>query len=121
MKLYSNKALLFVDHKSGTSHKVPLGFSTAPDWVEKTDLFVDAKKEGSLKLVEGSTFSEGEKKLADAEKKAYEDKIAELEARLASKEIKEEGTKEPMGTEEIPELEKTNEELSSVAKATKKK
>jgi hypothetical protein len=84
MKVYSNKVLLFVE--SGQEFVVKIGFTTAPDWIGKTDLFEAAKKEGSLKVVEGSTFAEGEKKLAAEEKAAYEAKIAELEAKLAAKE-----------------------------------
>lgn len=84
MKVYSNKVLLFVE--DGQEFVVKIGFTTAPDWIEKTDLFEAAKKEGSLKVVEGSTFTEGEKKLAAEERAAFEAKIAELEAKLASKE-----------------------------------
>jgi hypothetical protein len=94
MKLFSNKVLLF-NQEGGAEHKAPLGFSTAPDWVEKTDLFAAAIKEGSLKIVEGATWAEGEKKLAADEKAAYETRIQELEAKLKEKES-------PEPVEEVP-------------------
>ena len=83
MKLYSNKVFLF--NEGSEDFVAKQGFSTAPDWVAKTDLFAAAVKEGSLKVVEGSTFTEAEKKMAAEEKAAYEAKIAELEAALAEK------------------------------------
>ena len=106
MKLFANKTLLF-NNSEGDEFVAKIGFSEAPNWVGKTDLFTDALKDGSLKTFDSPTYSEAEKVMAAEEKAAYESKIAELEAKLAEKTTSTElDAKTPIVDKEDPEIAK---------------
>lgn len=83
MKVLADKILGFhngeVDnHGNLIIHKTKIGFCELPDWVEKTDYFKLAKKDGSIKPFENSASSEDV--LKEQEKlQALRDEIKSLE------------------------------------------
>ena len=83
MKIFSNKTFLFRADNDKLTHVVKPGFGSAPDWVEKTELYHDAVADGSIKPFESTSDKAMEQVLKDEEKAEYERKIARLEAELA--------------------------------------
>jgi hypothetical protein len=82
MKVFSNRTFLFRADNDNLTHVVKPGFGSAPDWVEKTELYQAAIADGSIKPFESSSDKAMEQVLKDEEKAAYERKIADLQAEI---------------------------------------
>lgn len=84
INLLADRVLEFERDRARTeTAKTSIGFCSLPDWVAETDYFQLAKKAGIIKPFEGSSDKAMENVLKEKE---YQDKIKELEARLAESE-----------------------------------